>query len=56
MDTTVNSTNLPNLTEIFDTRRVDFTQFVIYTTVQFLLLATEIYILAAFSHYVKIKR
>ena len=39
-----------------DINTVDFPQVVIYTVAQFLLLTTEVYILAAFSQFVKKNR
>ena len=47
------TTSLPNTTDI---NTVDFSQVVIYIVAQFLLLTTEVYILAAFSQFVKKKR
>ena len=54
MNVSSNSTaNFPNKTDVYT---VDFPQVVIYTVTQFLLLTTEVYILAAFSQFVKKKR
>ena len=52
----VSSNSTASLSNKTDVNTVDFPQVVIYTAAQFLLLTTELYILAAFSQFVKKKR
>ena len=50
------SNKIKNVTESLDMKRVDTLQYAIYVVVEFIILISQSYLLAAFSYYINMKK